>query len=100
MTLTDVKQLFRQREIQKIFDAMWFEHLYIVGSYAKNEQSEESDIDLMYVRKKGNNIGAFEFMKHKSKLEEKLQKKVDMVNEKYAYQDIKPYLDKDKVLVY
>ncbi len=100
MTLTDITQLLRQPEIQKIFDAMWLEHLYIVGSYARNEQSEESDLDLMYVRKRGKNIWALDFINNKSKLEEKLGKRVDLVNEKYAYQDIKPYLEKDKVLVY
>jgi len=100
MTLQNLTNTLRSPEIKEIFDEMGLEHLYLVGSYARGEQWEWSDIDFLYSRKRGKKIWALDFMRKKSELEEKLGKKIDLVNEKYVYQDIKPYLEADKILIY
>ncbi|MEK6913050.1 MAG: nucleotidyltransferase family protein [Nanoarchaeota archaeon] len=62
----------------------------IFGSYARGEQTEKSDIDLLIEPPK--DIG-FGFVKIQIELQDKLNKKIDLV----SYNGISPYL-KDKIL--
>lgn len=63
----------------------------LFGSYAKNEYTEESDIDILI--QLDNKISLLEFVRIKLDLEDKLKKKVDLVE----YQAIKPRL-KNRIL--
>lgn len=63
----------------------------LFGSYIKNEQTEESDVDILI--ELGKKISLLEFVKIKLDLEDKLNRKVDLIE----YQAIKPRL-KDKIL--
>ena len=63
----------------------------LFGSYVKDEQTEESDIDILVELSK--KISLLEFVRIKLDLEDKLNKKVDLVE----YQAIKPRL-KDRIL--
>mgnify|MGYP001594649964 CR=1 FL=1 len=61
----------------------------IFGSYARGEAKKRSDIDILVKTRK--NMGLLEFAGIKVKLEEKLHKKVDLVE----YGTIKPLVKKD-----
>lgn len=63
----------------------------VFGSYAKDENTEESDIDILI--ELGEKISLLEFIRIKFALEDKLNKKVDLVE----YQALKPQL-KDRIL--
>jgi predicted nucleotidyltransferase len=63
----------------------------IFGSYAKNEQTKDSDIDILI--QLNDKISLLEFVRIKIELEDKLNKKVDLVE----YQSIKPRL-KNRIL--
>jgi len=63
----------------------------LFGSYVKDEQTEESDVDILVELSK--KISLLEFVRIKLDLEDKLNKKVDLVE----YQAIKPRL-KDRIL--
>jgi len=58
----------------------------LFGSYVKNENTEESDIDILIELKE--KISLLEFVRIKLALEDKLNKKVDLVE----YQSVKPRL--------
>ena len=60
----------------------------IFGSYARGEAKKRSDIDFLVKTKK---MGLLEFAHIKVELEEKLKKKVDLVE----YEMIKPLVKKD-----
>ncbi len=62
----------------------------LFGSYVKNENTEESDIDILIELKEKNSL--LEFVRIKLALEDKLNKKVDLVE----YQSVKPRL-KDRI---
>ena len=62
------------------------------GSYARGEEKKKSDIDIL-IEYKGNNKSLFDFVGLKLDLEEKLNKKVDLVE----YSAIRPRI-KDRVL--
>jgi uncharacterized protein len=57
----------------------------IFGSYARHEEGENSDIDFL-VELSGTTLSLLGFMEIKLALEEKIEKKVDLVD----YQAIKP----------
>ncbi len=58
----------------------------IFGSYARGKQKKSSDIDILVKTKKG--MSLFDFVGIKLKLEERLKKKVDLVE----YETIKPLI--------
>ncbi|MDR2206499.1 MAG: nucleotidyltransferase domain-containing protein [Flavobacteriaceae bacterium] len=70
----------------------------IFGSYSRGENSENSDVDILYQFK--NVIGLFSLMKLKEDLEKKLNKKVDLVSEKYIHPKMKPHIINDLKIIY
>ena len=70
----------------------------IFGSVARNENTENSDIDIVYQLKEA--VGLFNIARIKNSLEEKLNKKVDLVSEKYIHPELKPYIMNDLKIIY
>jgi predicted nucleotidyltransferase len=69
----------------------------IFGSTARNENTENSDIDILYQLKDA--VGLFNLVRIKNSLEEKLNKKVDLVSEKYLNKNLKPYIMNDLTII-
>ncbi|MCG3165448.1 MAG: hypothetical protein POELPBGB_01211 [Bacteroidia bacterium] len=84
--------------IQNYFKSQPVSKAYIFGSYARGEQDEKSDIDLLVELESETNL--FTFIKMKNELEGLLQKPVDLVSSKAVSKFIKPFIEKDKILVY
>ena len=70
----------------------------IFGSMARGENTENSDIDILYQLKDA--VGLFNIVRMKDNLEEKLNKKVDLVSEKYIHPKLKPYIMNDLTIIY
>jgi len=70
----------------------------IFGSAARNENTGNSDIDILYLLK--DTIGLFNLIRMKNDLEEKLNKKIDLVSEKYIHPRLKPYIMNDLKIIY
>lgn len=70
----------------------------IFGSYSRNENRENSDIDILYSFEES--VGLFKLVKLKEELERELKKKVDLVPEKYASPKIKSYVLEDLKVIY
>ena len=70
----------------------------IFGSYSRDENSENSDIDILYSFEVA--VGLFKLIGIKVDLEQKLNKKVDLVSEKYAHPKLKPLILKDLKVIY
>ena len=70
----------------------------IFGSVARGESAENSDIDILYQLKES--VGMFSIVHMKDDLEEKLNKKVDLVSEKYINPKLKPYIMNDLKIIY
>jgi predicted nucleotidyltransferase len=62
----------------------------IFGSVARGENTENSDID----------IGLFNIIRIKNNLEEKLNKKVDLVSEKYIHPELISHIMNDLKIIY
>ena len=70
----------------------------IFGSVARGENTENSDIDILYQLK--NAVGLFNLVRMKDSLEEKLNKKVDLVSEKSIHPKLKSYIMNDLKIIY
>ena len=70
----------------------------LFGSYARNEETENSDIDLLYEFNYPK-FSLFDLIGLKETLNKKLNKPVDLVSREFINKHLKPYIEKDlKVL--
>lgn len=70
----------------------------VFGSVARGEDTDESDIDILYRFDK--KVGLFTLMDIIENLESKLKKKVDLVSERYVNPLLKPEILKDLTVIY
>jgi predicted nucleotidyltransferase len=72
---------------------------FIFGSTCRGEDTAESDIDILVELDYSKPIG-LEFVQMKLDLQELLNKKVDLITLNSLSKHIKPFIDKEKVLIY
>ncbi|TAN62410.1 nucleotidyltransferase [bacterium] len=77
--------LSHKQELRKRFN---IKEIGIFGSYARNEQKKESDVDILIELRKP--LGLLEFLDVQEFLEQLLKLKVDLVTKKA----LKPYIGK------
>jgi uncharacterized protein len=95
MHLTDNEKLI----LQQFFASKPVKKAYLFGSYARNEAEKGSDIDLLVELDYSKHIG-FGFVQMQFDLEEMLRRKVDLVTDDSLSKYIRPYVDKEKILIY
>ena len=75
----------------------------VFGSFARGEQSQISDIDLLIALKSSDKrpaLGLFEFIRLEQELEQKLGCEVDLVTEEGLNIHRKPNIENDRVFLY
>jgi hypothetical protein len=72
---------------------------YLFGSYVRNEENQNSDIDLLVELDYSKPIG-LEFIQMRLDLQQLLSKKVDLISARGLSKYIKPILDNEKKLIY
>lgn len=85
--------------LQQYFAGIPVKKAYLFGSMARNEAGEGSDIDILVELDHSKPIG-MKFFLYQSDLEELLHKKVDLVTTEGISHHVKPFIDKDKILIY
>lgn len=73
---------------------------FLFGSYIRNEQNPESDVDILLELDATKTIGMIEYIKLMDGLESIFNHKVDVVTTDGLSSHIKPFVDKEKLLVY
>jgi predicted nucleotidyltransferase len=86
-------------QIKAYFSGQPVVKAYVFGSYSRNEADADSDVDILVDLDYSQHIG-LGFVQMKFDLEDKLQKKVDLVSSEGLSRHIKPFIEKDKQLVY
>ncbi len=71
----------------------------LFGSYARNEQTENSDIDIVYSLAENKKITYYQLFDFEQQLQEYFNKKVDLVNMKYMNPIIKYKAEKDIIYI-
>ena len=83
--------------LQQFFTGRPVKRAYLFGSYARNEASAKSDIDIMVELDHSKPIG-MQFFTFQSDIENLLQKKVDLVSSEGLSRHVKPFIEKDKYI--
>ncbi len=79
----------------ELIDKAW-----VFGSFSRNEENENSDIDLLVQFSKDKKITLFYYLRLKNKLENLTGKKVDLVEAGQLKSFAKDSFEKDKILIY
>ena len=90
---------------QKVIPVLkpYVKRISVFGSFARGEQTQRSDIDLLIALKTSDKrpvLGLFEFIKLEQELEQKLGCEVDLVTEEGLNLHRKPSIEKDRVVLY
>ena len=85
-----IKAYFKTRPVLKA---------YLLGSYVNGKANNESDIDILVDLDYSQRIG-LGFVQMQIDLENILKTKVDLVSSNSLSKYIKPYIDKEKELIY
>jgi uncharacterized protein len=81
----------------------YISRMAVFGSTVRGEGTHKSDIDLLIQLKPSNarpRLGLFKLMEIEESLKKKLGREVDLVTEDSLSPYIRPYVDKDKVIIY
>ncbi len=90
----------RQKIIIEFFENKPVKNAYLFGSYARNEESVKSDIDILVDLDYQNGADFFMFIDMKENLSLLLKTKVDLVSSNGLSRHIKPAIESEKVLIY
>jgi predicted nucleotidyltransferase len=85
--------------LQQYFADKPVKKAYLFGSFARKEAGKSSDIDILVELDHSKPIG-MKFFSYHQELEELLKVKVDVVSTEGLSKYIKPFIDKNKILIY
>lgn len=87
------------KELHIYFSSRPIKRAFLFGSYARNEADTKSDVDILVELDHSQPIGMkfFEFQEDLKKL---LNLEVDLVSENGVSKHLKPFINKDKLLIY
>jgi len=86
--------------IKSYFEDKPIEKVWLFGSFARNEESLDSDIDLLIRFEKPNKIDLFDYIGIRQDLEDLTGRQVDLVEEGQEIEKIKPFIQKERKLIY
>ena len=87
-----------QETIAEYFKTQPVLKAWLFGSYARGEQREDSDVDILIVPEQG--VGLFQLSGMHLDLQEMLNMPVDLVTEKGLLSFARESADHDKILIY
>lgn len=93
----------KEKLIEKIkayVDSQPIDRVWLFGSFARDEASYDSDIDLLIRFDKRQKIDLFDYIGMRQDLEDLTGRQVDLVEEGQELAKIKPIIEKEKKLIY
>ena len=95
MTMSDanvaiIRNYFKDKPVLKA---------YVFGSCARGDADLESDIDILVELDYSERIG-FKYFQMQLELQSLLKKEVDLVSEQSVSRHVRPYIEKEKKLIY
>ncbi len=87
----------QKRNIIEIASPFRPAYLGVFGSYARNEETPESDLDLLIEFQ--DTVNLFDFVGLKQDISDKLGVEVDLVSKKAINKYVLPYIEKDLIVI-
>lgn len=95
LTLDQIRQTvaayFRDKPVKQV---------WLFGSYARGEATEESDVDLLFVFEEQTRMSYFTLARYAIDMEDAFSKKVDIALDKALFKRIRPNVMADRKLLY
>ena len=85
-----VQDYFKYKPVSKV---------YLFGSYARGDAREDSDVDLLFSLTENTRISYFGLAQYLVDLEKQFSKKVDLIEDKFVYPEIREEINKEKILL-
>lgn len=99
MLLTNMTQRYLKK-LQDFFSMQPIEKAWIFGSFARGEESLESDVDILVRYTPGTVLGLFGICELTEKLEDLLGRRVDLVEEGTLFPRVAKQVDAEKLQIY
>lgn len=87
-------------KLKDFFSTQPIEKVWIFGSYARGEERDDSDVDLLVKYTSGTRLGLFGICALKESIEDILGLHVDLVEEGTLYPMIEKTVNSEKVKIY
>ncbi|MDR0853322.1 MAG: nucleotidyltransferase domain-containing protein [Clostridiales Family XIII bacterium] len=85
-----------KKKITPIAERYNISHMYLFGSYARNEATEKSDIDILIDRKDSKIKSLFQLAGLQQELQDELEKNIDVLTEQ-ALEDNTQRIESDRI---
>ena len=89
-----------KERLQDFFESKPINKAWIFGSYARGEQTKQSDIDILVDFNRDNYPSLLKHAGFILELEEMLDSKIDLIPLDCLYDYVKNTIEKDKILIY
>lgn len=99
MLLTNMTQRYLKK-LQDFFSMQPIEKAWIFGSFARGEESPESDVDILVRYTQGTVLGLLVICELIEKLEDLLGRRVDLVEEGTLFPRVAKQVDAEKLQIY
>lgn len=87
------------KDIRTYLSSMPIDKAWIFGSFARGEETDNSDLDILVQFSKGIKLG-FKYFHYINDLEKISNRKIDLVEVSTLDPHVVPYVNQDKVLIY
>jgi predicted nucleotidyltransferase len=87
-------------KLRLFFPGYPVEMAWVFGSYARGEETRQSDIDIMVRFDRNANVSLIDYARMMNNLSDFLHKKVDLVQEGTLHHFARETAEQDKILVY
>jgi len=87
-------------KLQTFFPAYPIEKAWLFGSYARGEETDKSDVDVIVRFDKNVSITLIDYARIMNDLSDVLQKNVDLVQDGTFYDFVEETVKEDKILIY
>lgn len=88
-----------RNKLKDYFSDKPIKRAYLFGSFARNEEKSDSDLDILVELDYTEPIG-MKFFGFQADLEDLLNIKVDLLTTDGLSKYVKPFIDRDKILIY
>ena len=88
------------QQIAEYFKTQPVNRVWLFGSYARGEETPESDVDILVAFDHSKPIGLFAYARMWRELEERLGTKVDLVEEGTLRPAAEQTANRDKIMIY
>lgn len=96
--MTQLLQNLQKNDFKTMYEERGINYLGLFGSFARGEESQQSDVDLLIDFDSTKSL--FDLANIKLYFQEKLGRKVDLSMRGHIKESLKPYINKDLITVY